>query len=286
MQPLITFEGIEGCGKTTQMKMAREVLRNHHLPHLLTEEPGGSPLGRRIRQILLQQSPEEICPEAEILLFCAARAQHVRETILPALRRGEWVLCDRFADSTTAYQGYARKLNMDFIQRMHELTLYGRWPDLTLLLDISVDESERRTQQRDGDTPVDRFASENRAFHFAVREGFLDLARHNQKRFRVISADLPVDDVAARIREEQKLSWKQWAKRVEEYLHLLEFFFSPDLFIIGGGVSAAGAVLFDPLRRHLNERLNPHFADKLVIKRAKLGNDAGVIGSAALTFLE
>ncbi|MDD4539175.1 MAG: dTMP kinase [Lentisphaeria bacterium] len=198
----VTFEGPEGSGKSTQIGLLDKHLCDLGYEVLVTREPGGTPMGEELRRILMELRDEKVAPESELLLFGASRAQHMCNVILPHLEKGGVVLCDRFADSTTAYQGYARKLNMDFIQRMHELTLYGRWPDLTLLLDISVDESERRTQQRDGDTPVDRFASENRAFHFAVREGFLDLARHNQKRFRVISADLTVDDVAARIREE------------------------------------------------------------------------------------
>lgn len=198
----VTFEGPEGCGKTTQIGLLEKHLRDLGYDVLVTREPGGTPMGEELRRILMELRDEQITPESELLLFGASRAQHMHDVILPQLEKGGVVLCDRFADSTTAYQGYARKLSMDFIQRMHELTLYGRWPDLTLLLDISVDESERRTQQRDGERPVDRFAKENRAFHFAVREGFLDLASHNHKRFRVISADMPVAEVAARIREE------------------------------------------------------------------------------------
>lgn len=191
MQPLITFEGIEGCGKTTQMKMAREVLRHHHLPHLLTEEPGGSPLGRRIRQILLRQGPEAICPEAEILLFCAARAQHVRETILPALRRGEWVLCDRFSDASIAYQGFGRGLDLDGIRQIDAFASPLR-PALTFLFDLPVETGLQRALDRISragtEAPEDRFENEALAFHQRIRNGYLTLARENPERFRIIDA--------------------------------------------------------------------------------------------------
>lgn len=198
----VTFEGPEGSGKTTQIGLLEQYLRELGYDVLVTREPGGTPLGEELRRILMELRDEELAPESELLLFGACRAQHMRKRILPHLEKGGVVLCDRFADSSSAYQGYARKLNMDFIQRMHELTLDGRWPDLTLLLDISVEESEQRTRQRDGETPVDRFAKENRAFHYAVREGFLNLARHNPKRFRVLAADMPAAELAACIRDE------------------------------------------------------------------------------------
>jgi dTMP kinase len=191
MQPFITFEGIEGCGKTTQMKMAGEVFRNRHLPCLLTEEPGGTPLGRRIRQMLLQRGQESICSEAEILLFGAARAQHVRETILPALKKGEWVLCDRFTDATIAYQGFGRGLDLECIHRINAFAS-PLSPALTFLFDLPVETGLQRALDRigraGGKAPEDRFEHEARAFHERIRNGYLTLAREDPERFRVIDA--------------------------------------------------------------------------------------------------
>ncbi len=190
MQPLVTFEGIEGCGKTTQMKMAGEVLRNRGLPHVLTAEPGGTPLGEKIRRMLLRRNREAVCAEAETLLFCAARAQHVRETILPALQGGKWVLCDRFSDATLAYQGFGRGLDLNCVRR---LTAFASPldPALTFLFDLPVKMGLKRALDRigrAGGPPEDRFEREALTFHERIREGYLTLARENPERFRVIDA--------------------------------------------------------------------------------------------------
>lgn len=194
MQPFITFEGIEGCGKTTQMKMAGEVLRNRGLPHVLTAEPGGTPLGEKIRRMLLRRNRNAICAEAETLLFCAARAQHVREKILPALQRGKWVLCDRFSDATLAYQGFGRQLDIEGVRR---LTVFASPldPALTFLFDLPVEAGLQRALDRisrTGGPPEDRFEREALAFHERIREGYLKLAHENPERFRVIDASRDV----------------------------------------------------------------------------------------------
>ena len=166
---------------------------------VLTREPGGTALGEEIRRLVMSREGAPVAPETELLLFGASRAQHMRERILPHLQQGGVVLCDRFLDSTTAYQGCARKLDMAFIAAMHDFSVCGRWPDLTFLLDISLAESRRRTRGRDGAVPNDRFEAENNDFHRLVHDGFLDLARQYPQRFRVIDGQRPVSAVAADI---------------------------------------------------------------------------------------
>jgi len=139
MKRFVTFEGIEGCGKTTQIRLAALWLKARGIPFLTTAEPGGTPLGRKIREILLNRGSFTIGAEAELLLFAAARAQHVREAILPALAEGWWVLCDRFADATLAYQGFGRGLDTAFIRTLNAFSALSLMPDMTLLFDTPVE---------------------------------------------------------------------------------------------------------------------------------------------------
>ncbi len=196
---LITFEGPEGSGKTTQIKLLAEQLSSLEYEVVVTREPGGTLLCEKIRELLLRFDEEDICDEAELLLFGASRAQHVRRLILPCLKRGGIVLCDRFVDSTTAYQGYARKLNSTFIQQLHDFSLGKRWPDLTFILDIDVETSLQRTKKRaEGKEHAnDRIEAESRAFHTAVRNGFLDIAQNNPGRVKLIDASRPIEIIAA-----------------------------------------------------------------------------------------
>ena len=195
----VTFEGPEGSGKTTQIKMLAERLTEQEYEVVVTREPGGTILGEQIRKLLIEFNEEDIADEAELLLFGASRAQHMRRKILPCLKRGGIVLCDRFVDSTTAYQGYARKLDFGFIQNLHAFSLCGRWPDLTFVLDIDVDTSYQRMHKRYANSaPVnDRIEAESRAFHTAVREGFLDIAKKNSGRVKVIDANRLPEIIAA-----------------------------------------------------------------------------------------
>lgn len=195
----VTLEGPEGAGKTTQIELLSEALTSAGYAVLKTREPGGTPLGEQLRQLLMCRDGAPVAPEAELLLFGASRAQHMRERILPHLEQGGVVLCDRFLDSTTAYQGYARKLDMAFIAAMHDFSVCGRWPNLTFLLDISLEESRRRTRGRDGAAPNDRFEAEDNDFHRLVHAGFHDLARQFPQRFRVIDAERPAAAIAADI---------------------------------------------------------------------------------------
>jgi dTMP kinase len=184
----ITFEGIEGCGKTTQIRHLTARLEGKRLPFLLTREPGGTAIGDRIRQILLSSENSRMEPVTEFFLYVAARAQHVAQIVLPALRDGKTVLCDRFADATLAYQGNGRGLNLAWLEEIHERFLKGLKPDLTFLLDLPVEEGLRRAWKRMENQAVkeDRFEKEALAFHRRVREGYLLLARKEPKRIVVL----------------------------------------------------------------------------------------------------
>jgi dTMP kinase len=188
----ITFEGIEGSGKTTQVRRLESFLADRGYRCLLTREPGGTAVGEKIRGILLDPANREICPQAELLLYIADRTQHVAEIIRPALARGQTVICDRFADASVVYQGMARGLDTDMVISLHHLILGHFSPDLTFLLDLPVETGLSRAWKRI-DAGVQgaaesRFEEEALAFHQRVRRGYLDLARREPRRFVVIDA--------------------------------------------------------------------------------------------------
>jgi len=195
----ITFEGIEGCGKTTQIRLAGDFLRSRGISVIITEEPGGTALGGELREMLLKRKTFDLCREAELFLFLADRAQHVRELILPALQGGRWVLCDRFSDATVAYQGFGRGMDIDSVRRMCEIASGALGPDLTFLFDLPVETGLKRVLERaagSGDAmPEDRFEREALSFHQKVRNGYLHLAREEPDRFRLINGDRPIADV-------------------------------------------------------------------------------------------
>jgi dTMP kinase len=191
----ISFEGSEGCGKSTQARMLALRLREAGKTVLLTREPGGTVIGDEIRQILqYNKSSHNMTHECEMLLFSASRAQHVREAIQPALARGEIVLCDRFLDSTTAYQGYGRKLPLDLIAKVHQLAVGDCLPELTIVIDVDPRIGLERARGRE---LFDRM--ENQAFEFyeRARQGYLELARQEPKRFVVIEGARPIREVQA-----------------------------------------------------------------------------------------
>lgn len=191
--PLVTFEGIEGSGKTTQLRRLSAHLAAKGVAHLVTREPGGTPLADEIRRLLLSPREEPVFPETEILLYEAARAQHVRAVVLPALRSGRAVLCDRFFDATTAYQGHSRGLNADQVDRLNRFAAAGVVPDLTLLIDLPPEEGFARIRGR-GTVP-DRLERESLAFHRAVREGYLRLAEREPERIVRIDGALAEEAV-------------------------------------------------------------------------------------------
>jgi dTMP kinase len=190
----VSLEGGEGAGKSTVLKALREALVADGCEVVCTREPGGTPLAERIRGLLLDPEHEPAAPETELLLMFAARAQHVRETILPALERGAWVVCDRFTDSSYAYQGDGRGLDTALIAEL-ERRVVGIRPALTLLLDIDVREGRARAAIRD--LWPDRIEREQDEFFERVRRAFMDRARAEPERFRVLDASRPADEVAA-----------------------------------------------------------------------------------------
>ena len=204
----ITFEGIDGSGKTTQMRLLAERLRASGREVVETAEPGGTPIGQQIRSIVLDGRNTQLTPRAELLLYFASRAQNVEEVIRPALNAGKIVLCDRFTDSTLVYQGCGRGLGADVVLTLHKIACRGLDPDLTVLVDIDLDESLARARGRNihvasSETRLD---DESREFHHAVRDAYLALAAR-EKRFVVIDGGASVEEVAERV-------WKEVSPRV------------------------------------------------------------------------
>ncbi len=192
----ITFEGVEGCGKSTQIERLRDHLESKGYTVDVTREPGGTPIAEAIRNVLLDPANGTMSAVAELLLYEAARAQHVEERIRPALEAGKIVLCDRFADSTTAYQGAGRDLPREVVQELHRIATRGTWPNLTIVIDLPAEEGLGRSC---GARRRDRIEREPLEFHQRVREGFLELARREPERVKVVDGMPPVDDVAAAI---------------------------------------------------------------------------------------
>ena len=190
---LVTLEGGEGAGKTTVLEALRDALQAQGHDVVCTREPGGTPLAEQVRALLLDPSHEPPTAEAELLLMFASRAQHVHGTVLPALRRGAWVLSDRFTDSSYAYQGGGRGLDHAFIAEL-ERRVVGIRPGLTLLLDVAVAQGRERVRGRNGDT--DRIERERDGFFERAREAFLARAAAEPARFRVLDASWPAGDVA------------------------------------------------------------------------------------------
>jgi dTMP kinase len=200
---LITLEGIEGSGKTTQITYLYDFLKDRGLACIMTREPGGTRIGQKIRAVLLDPESHGMAPETELLLYVADRAEHIRSLILPALGTGKIVLCDRFFDATLVYQGFARGLDRQMIRQLHRLTCQGIRPDLTFLLDLDPDVGLKRawTQIRNGSRTdaESRFEKEKLAFHERVRAGYLDLAKTEPDRFRIIEAGQAPMGVRAQI---------------------------------------------------------------------------------------
>ena len=200
----LTVEGIEGAGKSTFISLLEDELTKRGVDFLHTREPGGCALGRQIRPLLLDAS-QKVSGRAELFLFLADRAQHVADTIRPALEAGCWVVCDRYADSTIAYQGYGRGMDPEELQRLNDYATDGLWPDITFLLDLPAEVGLGRAQARnyrEGLTQSEgRFEAEALAFHQRIREGFLLRAARWPERFCVLDATRTPDAIVAQAME-------------------------------------------------------------------------------------
>jgi dTMP kinase len=200
----ITFEGLDGCGKSTQLEKLDAVLRVRGIDAVTTREPGGTIIGERIRAVLLDSRTAGVDPHAEMALMFAARAQLIAEVIAPALEAGQWVLCDRFTDSTEAYQGGGRQLGSDAVLQLHRALCGRLWPDLTILMDCDVSSSVGRARRRNlaaaEETPDEnRFEKESYAFFTRVRDAFLEIARREPQRVVLVDARPPLEIVHPQI---------------------------------------------------------------------------------------
>jgi dTMP kinase len=207
----ITFEGGEGVGKSVQTRVLAQRLEGLGLKVALTREPGGSPLAEALRQVILSGDAARLGAEGEALLFSAARIDHIDATIAPALARGEWIVCDRFADSTRAYQGAAGRLDEAFLSRLEDVAVGAMRPDLTLILDLPPKQGLARAAKRRGAQGADRFEGEGLPFHRALRAAFLEIARREPARCAVIDARRSETEVAEAI-------WLVVSDRFRDYL--------------------------------------------------------------------
>ena len=197
----ITFEGIDGSGKSTHLRLLANFLRDQGMDVILTREPGGTPVGNRLRAALLD-AREQVDPLAELLVFAADRAQHVRRVLRPAIAAGHVIISDRYADATVAYQGAGRGFPPKLISEIVALATEGLKPDLTLLFDLSVSESNTRTQRRtNGKQLGDRLDSENAEFHTRVRDAYLQIAEAEPDRVRIIVTNRTVDETQEELRQ-------------------------------------------------------------------------------------
>jgi dTMP kinase len=206
MAYFISFEGIDGCGKTTQLKLLEQYLINRGIRVVVSREPGGTEVSELIRQVLLASKNSQLLPMSELLLYYASRHQNLHQKVLPALQSGAWVLCDRYADASMAYQGYGRGLDRELIKHLNQTVIQNQMPDLTLLMDIEPSVGISRALSRNTQTALDesRFEQESLLFFERVRNGYLELARLEPNRFRVIPgvADIQtIHDQIVRIME-------------------------------------------------------------------------------------
>ncbi len=199
----ITFEGLDGCGKSTQLERLAAELRSEGIDVLTTREPGGTAIGERIRSILLDSATSGLTPMAELALMFASRAQQLEELIVPTLERGAWVLCDRFTDSSEAYQGGGRELGSQAVLDLHRVVCRNVWPDLTVLMDSEVEASVARARRRNlkktDAANENRFESEDRAFFERVHEAYRVIAKREKQRVLMLDARRPADVVHPQI---------------------------------------------------------------------------------------
>ena len=199
---LISFEGPDGAGKSTQIKRLEAFLEARGFPYICSREPGGTPIGEKLRELILDKRYSEMSRRTEALLYAAARAQHVDEVIRPALEEGKIVICDRFTDSSIAYQGYGRTLGEDVIRALNAFATKGLQPDLTVLLLLDPEEGMRRAEKREA---LDRLESGAAAFRAKVNRGYLRIAEEEPERVIYIDAGEDIEDIAAQIRKRMEV---------------------------------------------------------------------------------
>ena len=190
----VTFEGIYGCGKTTQIELLTQKLEDNRLDYMLVREPGGTKIGEKIREILLDNGNFDMEAKTELLLYSASRFQLSKQKLIPALENGKIVICDRFYDSTTAYQGYGRGLSIDFIKSLNKFATNNLVPDITFFMDISLEERNSRIINN----KLDRLESEGNNFQKKVREGFLELSK-NETRFVKLNGSKSIENISKKI---------------------------------------------------------------------------------------
>jgi dTMP kinase len=208
MAYFISFEGIDGCGKTTQLQRLEQFLREQGIQVVVSREPGGTEVSEAIRQVLLASKHAQLLPISELLLYYASRHQNLYQKILPSLQQGAWVLCDRYADASMAYQGYGRGLDRELIDQLNRTVIQGRMPDLTILIDISPEIGVQRAISRNEQKALDegRFEKESLEFFHRVRHGYLEIARQEPARFRVIAGEGDIQTIHEQIvREIERL---------------------------------------------------------------------------------
>ena|SRR3990172_1369897 len=197
MTLFVSFEGIDGSGKSTQLRLLEAYLRKRGVPLVVAREPGGTEVGESIRQILLHSKNTGLKPVSELLLYYSSRYQNLHQNILPALASGQWVLCDRFSDASLAYQGYGRGISLDFIRRLNQEVVQQRMPDLTIYIDIEPQVALLRARERNQSSLYDegRFENESLEFFNRVRQGYLKLAAENPHRIKIIDGNQSIENV-------------------------------------------------------------------------------------------
>jgi dTMP kinase len=206
-----TFEGIDGCGKSTQVKKTVQWLESQGLPVTVTREPGGTVISEKIRQILISEEHEEMVNECELLLYLAARAQHVREKIDPLLQKGNIVICDRFQEATFAYQGFGRNIELNFLRQVNSFATGSLIPDLSFVIDLDVELSFNRIERMK--RKKDRIELGGKEFFGKIREGYRKLALMDPQRIKVLDGSLPINELTGQIREEMEK-----ILRINEYI--------------------------------------------------------------------
>lgn len=211
---LVTFEGGEGCGKSTQIKLFEKYLREKKIDYILSREPGGTPLCEKIRELLLQ-GKADMSTKTEFLLFSSARAEHVEKVVKPNLEAGKVVVLDRYYHSSYAYQGYAGGQNLNDLKAITEFAISGCTPDLVFLLDIAYEDGFRRKSKDENLKNLDRIESKSKRYHDAVRAGYLQLASEEKDKFVVIDATKSVEEISSIIRQEFEKRYKAFTSKNE-----------------------------------------------------------------------